>query len=74
MTEKLSEILEDLDVLCFVDATSASIGKRYARTDAVGIPFGITIDFNSVNKEPASVTVRERDSMQQIRVNVREPF
>lgn len=43
-----------------------SIGKRYARTDELGVPFAITVDSTS------SVTVRERDSKQQIRVNVDE--
>lgn len=43
-----------------------SIGKRYARTDELGVPFAITVDSMS------SVTVRERDSKQQIRVNVDE--
>lgn len=43
-----------------------SIGKRYARTDELGVPLAITVDSTS------SVTVRERDSKQQIRVNVNE--
>ncbi|CAK9184332.1 unnamed protein product [Ilex paraguariensis] len=43
-----------------------SIGKRYARTDELGVPFAITVDSTS------SVTVRERDSKQQIRVNVED--
>lgn len=43
-----------------------SIGKRYARTDELGVPFAITVDSTT------SVTVRERDSKQQIRVNVDE--
>ncbi|CAK9143545.1 unnamed protein product [Ilex paraguariensis] len=43
-----------------------STGKRYARTDELGVPFAITVDSTS------SVTVRERDNKQQIRVNVEE--
>ncbi|GFZ17307.1 glycyl-tRNA synthetase [Actinidia rufa] len=43
-----------------------SIGKRYARTDELGVPLAITVDSTS------SVTLRERDSKQQIRVNVEE--
>lgn len=43
-----------------------SIGKRYARTDELGVPFAITVD------SATSVTVRERDSKQQIRVNIDE--
>lgn len=49
-----------------IDITGTSIGKRYARTDELGVPFAITVDSAS------SVTIRERDSKQQIRVNVDE--
>ncbi|XP_022867989.1 glycine--tRNA ligase, mitochondrial 1-like isoform X2 [Olea europaea var. sylvestris] len=49
-----------------IDVTGTSIGKRYARTDELGVPFAITVDSTS------SVTVRERDSKQQIRVSVDE--
>ncbi|XP_073295666.1 glycine--tRNA ligase, mitochondrial 1-like [Primulina huaijiensis] len=49
-----------------IDITGTSIGKRYARTDELGVPFAVTVDSTS------SVTVRERDSKQQIRVNVDE--
>lgn len=53
-----------------VDDSSGSIGRRYTRTDEIAIPFGITVDFDTL-KEPNSVTLRERDSMEQIRVPVR---
>ncbi len=33
---------------CRIDDSSGSIGKRYARTDEVAIPFGITVDFDSL--------------------------
>ncbi|XP_051147741.1 glycine--tRNA ligase, mitochondrial 1-like [Andrographis paniculata] len=49
-----------------IDITGNSIGKRYARTDELGVPLAITVDSTS------SVTIRERDSKQQIRVNVDE--
>ncbi|CAI0467737.1 unnamed protein product [Linum tenue] len=49
-----------------IDVTGTSIGKRYARTDELGVPFAITVDSTT------SVTVRERDSKDQIRVNVEE--
>lgn len=48
-----------------VDDTSASIGKRYARNDELGTPFGLTIDFDSLKDN--SVTLRERDSTKQVR-------
>lgn len=41
-----------------------SIGKRYARTDELGVPFAITVD------SATSVTIRERDSKDQVRVDV----
>lgn len=43
-----------------------SIGKRYRRQDAIGTPFCITIDFDTA--EDGCVTVRERDSMEQVRL------
>lgn len=51
------------------DDSSGSIGRRYARTDEISIPFAVTIDFDTL-KEPHTVTLRERDSMKQIRVNI----
>ncbi|CDP18987.1 unnamed protein product [Coffea canephora] len=47
-----------------IDITGTSIGKRYARTDELGVPFAVTVDSRS------SVTIRERDSKDQIRVNM----
>ncbi len=43
-----------------------SIGRRYRRQDEIGTPYGVTIDFQSV--EDNQVTIRDRDSMRQIRV------
>ncbi len=53
--------------VCEFDET-ASIGKRYRRQDEIGTPYCITYDFNSI--EDKCVTVRERDSMEQIRVPI----
>lgn len=47
---------------------TGSIGKRYRRQDEIGTPFCITFDFDSV--EDKSVTIRERDSMEQIRLPI----
>jgi glycyl-tRNA synthetase len=47
---------------------SGSIGKRYRRQDEIGTPFCITYDFDSENDN--SVTIRDRDSMQQIRLPI----
>ncbi|RWW08805.1 hypothetical protein BHE74_00027874, partial [Ensete ventricosum] len=49
-----------------IDITGTSIGKRYARTDEIGVPFAVTVDSTT------SVTIRERDSKQQIRVSIDE--
>jgi glycyl-tRNA synthetase len=65
--------LTRLDVSHKVDDSSGSIGRRYARTDEIAIPFGITIDFDSL-QSPHSATLRERDSMAQVRIPVSEVF
>ena len=49
---------------------TGSIGKRYRRQDEIGTPYCITIDFESLDDE--SVTIRERDSMTQIRLPIAE--
>ena len=49
---------------------TGSIGKRYRRQDAVGTPYCITIDFETEND--GAVTIRERDSMNQIRLPISE--
>lgn len=54
---------------CQYDDT-ASIGKLYRRQDAVGTPYCITVDFDTLEND--TVTLRERDSMQQQRVSINE--
>lgn len=49
---------------------TGAIGKRYRRHDEIGTPFCITIDFDTL--EDNTVTVRERDSMQQVRIHADE--
>ena len=49
---------------------SGSIGKRYRRNDAVGTPFSITVDDNTVNDN--MVTIRDRDTMGQITLHIDE--
>ena len=60
-----------------IDESGASIGRRYARGDELGIPFAVTFDFDTVGKgeKPAlkdTVTLRERDSSGQVRVPLSE--
>ncbi|KAK5199261.1 Glycine--tRNA ligase 1, mitochondrial [Exophiala xenobiotica] len=63
--KKLTARLRQIGVSNKVDDSSASIGKRYARNDELGTPFGITIDFQTV--KDGSLTLRERDSTKQVR-------
>ena len=54
------------------DETGA-IGKRYRRQDEIGTPLCITVDFETIEGETAdTVTVRDRDSMEQIRMPIYE--
>lgn len=51
-----------------VDESAASIGRRYARADELGTPFAVTVDFQTLKDQ--TVTLRERDSLKQIRESV----
>jgi glycyl-tRNA synthetase len=69
LPEKAREIMQMLkmDFLCQYDEKDA-IGKRYRRQDAIGTPFCITIDHQTLTDN--MVTIRERDSMSQERVSI----
>ena len=56
---------------CQWDATGA-IGRRYRRADEVGTPFCVTIDFDTIEKEGNTVTIRDRDTTEQIRLSMDE--
>eukprot|EP01018_Ginkgo_biloba_P026707 Gb_33491 [translate_table: standard] len=62
----ISKSLTSTGISHKIDMTGTSIGKRYARTDELGVPFAITVDSET------SVTIRERDTKDQIRVSVEE--
>lgn len=64
---KIFQELQRMSVNALYDE-SGSIGKRYARADEIGIPFAITIDYDTLKEN--TVTLRERDSMTQKRVPV----
>ncbi len=49
---------------------AGSIGKRYRRQDAIGTPFAITIDDNTINE--GMVTIRDRDTMEQVTIKLEE--
>ena len=81
LSKKLSEparkIMEELSADFMVDFDEAgSIGKRYRRQDEIGTPSCITVDFQTVGSDTEEadhcVTVRERDSMEQVRIPVSE--
>ncbi len=66
---EVQKVLEDSGFSVFYDE-SGSIGRRYRRIDEVGVAAGITIDYDSMKN--SDVTVRDRDSMNQIRVKIEE--
>ncbi|KFD57737.1 hypothetical protein M514_01407 [Trichuris suis] len=69
--QRLSTLLTDLSISHKIDDSGGSIGRRYARTDEIAIPFAITIDFDSLTF-PHTATLRERDSMTQVRTPLDE--
>ena len=69
LQDKAKEIYEELrkHFMCEFD-DNGNIGKRYRRQDEIGTPYCVTVDFDTL--EDSSVTVRDRDTMQQTRVRV----
>jgi glycyl-tRNA synthetase len=69
LPEKAREIMDKLkfDHLCVYEEKD-SIGKRYRRMDAIGTPYCITIDHQTL--EDQTVTIRDRDTMQQERISI----
>ncbi len=71
LNEQATEIFTNLSKKFNVDYDDAgSIGKRYRRQDEIGTPFCITYDFDSL--EDGCVTVRDRDTMEQVRLPIAE--
>jgi glycyl-tRNA synthetase len=71
LTQKAREVFNQLRF--FVNAQydeKDAIGRRYRRQDAIGTPYCVTIDFDTM--EDDTVTVRDRDSLEQIRVPIAE--
>ncbi|MDE7100114.1 MAG: glycine--tRNA ligase, partial [Malacoplasma sp.] len=72
LNDKAIEVFDKLVFsknICTYDA-AGSIGKRYRRQDAIGTPYCITIDFDTINDD--TVTIRDRDSMKQVRMKINE--
>ena len=71
LSEKAEEVYDELSKYFMVDFDEAgSIGKRYRREDEIGTPFCITYDFES--ETDGCVTVRDRDTMEQVRLPIGE--
>ncbi len=71
LSEQASAIYQELakDLNVEYDETG-SIGKRYRRQDEIGTPYCVTIDFDT--ETDGAVTVRDRDTMEQVRIPVSE--
>ncbi len=52
--------------------TSGNVGKAYRKHDEIGTPICITVDFETLEKDPETITIRDRDTMSQIRLPVSE--
>ena len=71
LSEKAGEVYEKLAKKFMCDYDEAgSIGKRYRREDEIGTPYCVTVDFDTL--EDDTVTIRDRDTMEQIRLNIDE--
>jgi glycyl-tRNA synthetase len=66
--DQVRSILDSKKIRYYVDTSSISIGKKYVRSDEMGIPFAVTVDTESKNDQ--CVTIRNRDDMTQIRISV----
>lgn len=71
VTQKAKEVYNMLSehFVCQYDDV-ASIGRRYRRQDEIGTPYCITVDFDTL--EDQAVTIRDRDTMEQIRVKIED--
>jgi len=65
---ELARQLTAFNLANLISDSSVSIGRRYARSDEIGVPFAIAVDFQTL--EDKTVTIRERDSTNQIRVTI----
>ena len=71
LSEKANEVYDMLSKKFMCDYDEAgSIGKRYRREDEIGTPYCVTIDFDTL--EDNQVTIRDRDTMEQVRISIDE--
>jgi glycyl-tRNA synthetase len=69
ISNQIMNNLRSEGIIAEVD-TSGTIGRRYARSDEIGTPFAVTVDHQTLEDE--TVTIRERDSQEQVRVLISE--
>ena len=69
IAQKISKDLRNNNISAFFDS-GGSIGRRYRRQDEAGTPYGITIDHDTL--EDNTVTLRDRDTMKQERININQ--
>lgn len=67
--KEVFNLLNEYDFDVFFDE-KGTIGKRYARIDEIGLPWAITVDYDTMKDD--TVTIRERDSMEQKRIKISE--
>lgn len=67
-TLQIKAILTKAGISSRIDDSSSTVGKRYARTDECGIPYAFTVDYTTL--EDDTITMRELDSMKQIRLPI----
>ncbi|OQO03455.1 hypothetical protein B0A48_10119 [Cryoendolithus antarcticus] len=68
LVEEIEEKLDERHLSYDTDTSGVSIGKRYSRNDELGIPCGITVDYESL--EDGTFTLRDRDSTKQVRAKL----
>ena len=62
----IRDALIDAGIAAKTDLSGTSVGRKYARFDGIGVPFGVTVD--SQTTQDGTVTLRERDSLAQVRL------
>jgi len=70
VVQSIKSMLTKEGISSKIDDSGQTIGKRYARTDECGIPFAITVDFDTLKDE--TVTLRDLQTMKQVRMKIQE--
>ena len=70
--QEIKNSLQKLGLGRIVLENKGNVGKAYRRHDEVGTPLCVTVDFDTVEQQPETVTVRDRDTMEQVRMPVSE--